>query len=152
MVHNDAVKKAMYDKLVPKINAVDTTVPGTNSINHKTQYDTAKQNLEKKIEHIIKKLPNTSGQVRKTDLNIKIVKIENKISIVIGLVTTTALNAKVIEIESKIPHITNLATKPALNAKAAEIENKKPNTSNFVNTNKFNRYTEITFDARMKGA
>ena len=96
----------MYDKLVPKINAIDTKVPGTSAINPKTQYDTAKQNLEKKTEDINKKFPNTSGQVRKTDLNIKILKIENKISIAIGLVSTTALDAKVIEIENKIPHIT----------------------------------------------
>ena len=56
----------MYDKLVAKVNAIDTS-----GFVLKTKYDTEKSELENKI-------PNTSDLVKKTDYNTKITKIEVK--------------------------------------------------------------------------
>ena len=58
-VKNDVVKKTVYDKLVAKVNSIDTSV-----FVLKTKYDTDKTGLEKKT-------PDTSGLVKK---QIKILK------------------------------------------------------------------------------
>ena len=60
VVKNDVVKKTVYDKLVAKVNSIDTS-----AFVLKTKYDTDKTELEKKI-------PDTSGLVKKTDYNAKI--------------------------------------------------------------------------------
>ena len=54
---NDVVKikKTVYDKLVTKVNSIDTS-----GFVLKTKYDTDKSELENKI-------PDTSGLVKKTD-------------------------------------------------------------------------------------
>ena len=53
------LKKTAYDKLVAKVNSIDTIVL-------KTKYDTDKSELENKI-------PDTSGLVKKTECNAKII-------------------------------------------------------------------------------
>ena len=50
LVNNDVVKKTVYDKLVAKINNIDTS-----GFVLKTKYDTDKSDLEKKISDIDKK-------------------------------------------------------------------------------------------------
>ena len=55
VVKNDVVKKSVYDKLVAKVNNIDTS-----GFVLKTKYDTDKSELENKI-------PDTSDLVRKTD-------------------------------------------------------------------------------------
>ena len=67
VVKNHVVKKDVYDKLVTKVNAIDTS-----GFVLKTKYDTDKSELENKI-------PDTSGLVKKTDYNTKITEIEDKI-------------------------------------------------------------------------
>ena len=62
VVKNDDFKKTVYDKLVAKVNNFDT-----NDFVLKTNYDAGKTGLEKKI-------PDTSGFVKKTDYNTKITK------------------------------------------------------------------------------
>ena len=54
VVKNDVVKKADYNKLVTKVNNIDTS-----GLVLKTKYDTDKSELENKI-------PDTSGLVKKT--------------------------------------------------------------------------------------
>ena len=139
-------KKAVYDKLVTKLNSIK--VLNISGLVTKRQHDTDNQNLEKKIEDSNKKIPDTSELVKKTDCGTKIMEIKNKILRVTGLVTATALNTKATEIENKIPDITNLATKAALNTKATEIENKIPVTTHFINTQEFNRLTKISSAAK----
>ena len=46
----------MYDKLAAQANAIDT-----NGFVSKTQYNTDKSNLQKKLMTLIKKIPDTSG-------------------------------------------------------------------------------------------
>ena len=63
LVNYDVVKKTVYDKLVTKVNNIDTTGFGL-----KTKYDTDKSDLEKKISDAEKKIPDASGDVKKNRL------------------------------------------------------------------------------------
>ena len=58
VVKNDVVKKSGYNKLVTKVDIIDTT-----GFVLKTKYDTDKSDLEKKISDVDKKIPDTSGLV-----------------------------------------------------------------------------------------
>ena len=91
----DIVKRTDYDKLVAKVNGIDTT-----KFILKAKYDTDKSELENKI-------PNTSVLVKKTDYNTKINEIEGKIPDISKLATKTSLTA----IENKIRSVTNLVKK-----------------------------------------
>ena len=173
VVHNVAVKKTIYNQLVTRFNAVDTKILSTSGLITKTQYDSGKQGLEKKIEYFYKKIPSTSGLIKNTDCNTKVAEIENKIPSVTGLVTTTRFDTKAIDKENKIPDIITLATKAALNikstviesklhditnlaikavlhTKAREIESKIPDNTGFITNPKFNRLAKTRFDPRMK--
>ena len=66
VVKNDIVKKTEYDKLVGKVNNIDTS-----KFVLKTKYDTEKSVLENKI-------PDTSSLVKKTNYDSKIADIEVK--------------------------------------------------------------------------
>ena len=68
----DVVKKTVYNQLVTKANAIDTKIPSTSELVTKTQYDSDKQDLEKRIEGVDKEILNTSGLVRDTKYNTKI--------------------------------------------------------------------------------
>ena len=98
VVKNDVVKKDVYDKLVTKVNSIDTS-----RFVLKTKYDTDKSELENKIH-------DTSGLVKKADYNTKITNIEGKIHDVSGLATKTALTT----VENKIPDVSNLVKKNRL--------------------------------------
>ena len=91
-VKNDVVKKGVYDKLVAKVNSIDTS-----RFVLKTKYDTDKSEVETKI-------PDTNGLLKKTDYNTKITNIEGKIPDVTNLATKTALTT----VENKIPDDSNL--------------------------------------------
>ena len=60
------LKKTAYDKLVTKVNKIDTT-----GFVLKTKYDTKISDLEKRIKHAEKKIPNTRGLVNKQILILK---------------------------------------------------------------------------------
>ena len=84
----------MYDKLVAKVNNIDT-----NDFVLKTKYQTDKSKLEKEI-------PDLSNLVKKA----KHTELENKIPDVSSLETKTAL----IAVENKIPSVSNLVKKNRL--------------------------------------
>ena len=86
-VKSDVVKKTVHDKLVPKINNIDTS-----DFVIKTKYQTDKTELEKKI-------PDVTDFVKK----VKLIVLENKIPDIIpdNLPTKTALTA----VENKIPSV-----------------------------------------------
>ena len=92
VVKNDVAKKTEYDKLVAKVDSIDTS-----GFVLKTKYDTVKSELENKI-------PDTSGLVKKTDYNTRIAKIEGKIPDVTNLATKTALTI----VENEIPSVSSL--------------------------------------------
>ena len=83
VVKND-VKKTVYDKLMAKVNNIDTS----DSV-LKTKYQTDKTELERKI-------PNVTDFVKK----VKLTELENKIPDVSSLATKTALTA--VEIKYRI--------------------------------------------------
>ena len=112
----------MYDKLVAKVNDIDTS-----DFLLKTNFKTTFTGLENK-------LPNTSGLVKTTDYNTKITEIEDKIPVNSSLATKTALTT----VENKIPSISNLATKTTL----ATVENKIPSISGLFKKTDYN--TKIT--------
>ena len=93
-VKNDVVKKDVYDKLVTKVNNIDTS-----GFVLKTKYDTDKSELENKI-------PNVTYFVKKA----KLAELENKIPDISDLATKTALNAA----ENKIPDVSTLVKKNRL--------------------------------------
>ena len=81
VVNNEVVKKTVNDKLFATVNNMDIS-----EFVLKTIYDTDKLNLEKKI-------PDTSGLVKKLDHNGKTTEIESKIPSIRGLATNAALTA-----------------------------------------------------------
>ena len=83
-----------YDKLVAKVNNIDTS-----GFVLKTKYDTDKSDLEKKISDADKRIPDTNGLVKKTNNNAKITEMGGKIPSIFGLAATAKLNA----VENKIP-------------------------------------------------
>ena len=55
VVNNEVIKKIVYDKLVAKVNNIDTS-----GFVLKTKYNSDKSDLEKKISDADKKIPDTS--------------------------------------------------------------------------------------------
>ena len=60
VVKNDVIEKTEYNKLVTKVDNIDTT-----GFVLKFKYDTDKSDLEKKISDAEKKIPNTSDLAKK---------------------------------------------------------------------------------------
>ena len=92
VIKNDVVKKTVYDKLVAKVDNIDTS-----DFVLKAKYNTDKTELENKI-------PDSSGLVKKTDYNTKVTELENKAPDISNLPTKTALTS----VENKIPSDSNL--------------------------------------------
>ena len=134
VVKNDVVKKAEYDKLVAKVNNIDTS-----TFVLETNYDTNKSELENKI-------PDTSDLVKKTDCNSKIAEIEGKIPDVTNLATKSALTT----VENKIPSVSTLVKKANYDTKITEIENKLNNHNHdkYITTPEFNTLAADVFNAR----
>ena len=83
--------KKLYDKLVAKVNNIDTS-----DFVLKTKYNTDKTELENKI-------PDVSNLVKKT----KLTELENKIPDITNLATKAALTT----VENKIPDVSSLVKK-----------------------------------------
>ena len=137
-VAKNDVKKTVYDKLVVKVDNIDT-----NDFVLKTKYQTDKTELEKEI-------PDTSSLVNKTDYNTKIGDIEDKIPDISSLTTKTALTT----VENKIPDVNNLVNKTDYNTKVTEIENKLSNHNHdkYIDTSEFNKLAADVFNARIAQA
>ena len=110
VVKNDVVKKTVYDKLVAKVNNIDT-----NDFVLKTKYQTDKTELQKKML-------NVTDFVKKANLT----ELENKIPDVSNLATKNVLTA----VENKIPNVSHFT----------EIENKLTdhNHDKYIRTPEFN--------------
>ena len=102
VVKNDVVKKDVYDKLVAKVNNIDT-----NDFVLKTKYNTDKTELEKKI-------PNVTDFVKKA----KLTELENKIPDVSSLATKTALTA----VENKTPNVSGFVKKQTITPKEVSLK------------------------------
>ena len=139
LVKNDVVKKTEYDKLVAKVNNIDTT-----GFILKTTYHAGKPDLEKKI-------PDTSDTIPdKTDLNAKITEMENKIHSITGLATNSTLTA----VENKIPDVSSLVKNTDYDTKISNIEKKiaDHNHDKYITTQEFNKLTTENFNATLAQA
>ena len=94
VVKNDVVKKTIYDKLVAKVDNIDTS-----NFVLKTKYNNDKTELEKKIHDV-------NNLVKKT----KLTELGNKIPDISNLATKTVLTT----VENKIPSVSNLVKKNRL--------------------------------------
>ena len=135
LVKNDNIKKAEYNKLVNKVNNIDTSGFILNK-----KHNADKLELQKKI-------PDTSNLIKKSDYITEISEIENKIPDISNLATKTALAA----VENKIPNTNNLVMKTDNNAKITEIKNKITNHKHdeYITTPEFNKLTADAFNARI---
>ena len=95
VVKNDFVKKDVYDKLVVKVNNIDTS-----DFVLKTKYNTGKTELEKKI-------PDVTNFVEEA----KLTELGNKNPDISNLARKIALTT----VENKIPSISNLVKKKKQN-------------------------------------
>ena len=134
IVKNVVVKKTVYDKLVAKVNNIDTS-----GFVSKTKYRTDKTELKNKIPHV-------------TDFvkEAKLTELENKIPDISNLATKTVLTA----VENKIPNVSNLVNKTDYNTKVTEIENKfnNHNHDKYIDSQEFNKLTADVFNARIARA
>ena len=140
-IKNNVVKKTEYNKLVTKVDNIDTT-----DFVKKNKYEKGGSNFEDKISKVEKKIPDVSGLVKKTDYCSKITDLENKIRSISGLATNSALTAA----ENKIPDVSSLVKKTYYNKKISEIENKvnDHNHVKYINTPEFNTMATDVFNAR----
>ena len=106
VVKNDVVKKTEYNKLVTKVDYIDTS-----DFALKTKYNTDKTELQNQITDI-------SVLVKKANYNTKITELENKILDVSNLATKPALTA----IENKIPSVSNLVKKQTIILKLQKLK------------------------------
>ena len=106
VVKNEVVKKTEYNKLVNKVNNIDTS-----GFLSKTKYAADKLELEKKI-------PDTTNLVKKTNYNTEITELENKTPDISNLATKTKFST----VENKIIDTSNLIRKTDYNTKITEIE------------------------------
>ena len=100
VVDNDVIENC---KFFAKVNAINT-----NGFVLKTQYNTDKLGLKKKIDDVDQKILDTNGPVKNTDYNARITQIKGPG--ITGLATTTLLTA----VENNIPNINNLFKKHIL--------------------------------------
>ena len=134
VVKNDVAKKTVYDKLVAKVNNIDTS-----DFVLKTKYQTDKTELEKKI-------PNVTDFVKK----VKLTELGNNIPDISNLATKTTLTTA----EDKIPDFSDLVKKAGYNTKVTETENKlnNHNYDKYIDTQEFNKLAADVFNARMARA
>ena len=127
VVKNDAVKKTDYNKLVTKVDNIDTS-----GLVKKTDYNT-------KITEIEDKIPDTSSLATKSALT----TVENKIPYVSNLVKKTDYNTKITDIENKLnnhDHDKYINTSE-FNKLAADIFNARIVQANLI--------TKTDFDAKL---
>ena len=106
VVTNEVVKKTEYDKLFAKVDNIDAS-----DFVLKTQYNTDKTELEKKI-------PDTNGFVKKANYKTKITELENKIPDISNLAAKTTLTTA----ENKIPSVSNLVKKQTIILKLQKLK------------------------------
>ena len=123
VVRNEVVKKTEYNKLVNKVNNIDTS-----GFLLKTKY--AADNLE-----LEKKIPDISNLATKTALS----TVENKITDTSNLVRKTDYNTKITEIEKKITDLNHdkYITTPEFNSLATNSFNARIAQANLVTKTDF---------------
>ena len=115
VVKNDVVKKTEYNKLVTKVENIDTT-----NFVKKRKYEKDGSDFEDKINKIDKKIHDVISLVKKkTDFNTKVTEIEGKIPDASSLVKKTDYATEVANIKN------DYVTNAALDARHKELVQKK---------------------------
>ena len=142
VVKNDVAKKTEYNKLVTKVDNIDTT-----NFVKKSKYEKDGSDFEDKISKVNKKIPDVSSLVKKTDFNTKVTETEGNIPSITGLVTNPELTA----VENKIPYVICLVKKTDYNIKISHIEKKitDHNHDKYITTPEYNTVAASTFNARL---
>ena len=142
VVKNDVAKKTEYNKLVTKVDRIDTT-----NFVKKTKYEKDGSEFEDKINKVDKKIPDVSSLVKKADFDTRISEVEGKIPSISGLATNSALTA----VEYKIPDVSSLVKQTDYNTKISDIENKiiDHNHDKYIATPEFNTLAADVFNARL---
>ena len=125
------VKTEVYDKLVTKVNNIDTS-----DFVLKNKYNTDKAELENKI-------PNVTDFVKEA----KLTELENKTPDISNLATKGVLTT----VKNKIPDVSNLVKKTDYDTKVIVIENKLTNHNHdkYIDTQEFNKLAADVFNARL---
>ena len=134
-VKNDVLEKDVYDKLVARVNSIDTS-----GFVLKTKYDTDKSELENKI-------PDRSGLVKRANYDAKIAETEDKLPDISNLATKTAVTTA----ENKIPGVNNQTDH---DTKITEIKNKLNNHNHdkYITTQESNTLAADIFNGRLSRA
>ena len=142
VVKNYVVKNTEFDKLVTKVNGIDTT-----NFVLMTKYEKDGSDFEGKINNVDKKIPDVSDLVKKTDFSAKITEAEGKIPSITGLATSSALTA----VENKIPDVSSLIKRTDYDTKISDIEKKITDHDHdkYITTPKFNTMAANVFNARL---
>ena len=74
-VDKQVTKNTKFNTLKRKVNKLDKEIPNPTILYHINQYNTDKQNMEKKIVDVDKKIPAVSGLVTKTVFNTNISEV-----------------------------------------------------------------------------
>ena len=134
VVKHYVVKETSYDKLIAKLNSMDTS-----RFVLKTKYNSDKSELEKNIL-------DTSGLVRKADYNAKITEIVGKIPKISVSTTTSALTT----FENNIPNISSLVKKEITTQTLKKLKGNL--MIMIITTPEFNNVAPGVSDARSKQA
>ena len=137
VVNNDVAKRTVYDKLVAKVNNIDTS-----GFVLKTKYTADKSNLEKNISDAYKKILMLVNLLKKQIIVLESkveIEIESKIPSISGLATNSALTAA----KNKIPDMSNLVKETDYDANISEIEKKltDQDRDKYITTSEFNNLT-----------
>ena len=121
-MHNRVVKNKKFNTL----NNLEKKIPPATTLIDINQYNTDKQNLDKKIWR------SWSKNTRR------------------GLLTTTFLNTKIREFGNKIPDATSIVTTTVINTEVGEADTKIPDHAKYITTQEFNNLNTENFAARLK--
>ena len=113
---NELVKKSNINILEIKVNNLEKKIVDGTIIIHINQYNTGKQNLERKIGYADRRIPYPSG-----------------------LLTTTVLNTKISEVHNKIPNHDKYITTPELNKLTTENITARLKQANLVTKTYFDK-------------
>ena len=92
VVDNEVVKNTKFNALKTKVNSSEKKIPDATTLIHVNQYNTDKENLDKKIRDVDNKIPDTSNLVATTALNTIISGVENKVPDNSKYITTQKFN------------------------------------------------------------
>ena len=130
----------MYNTLNTKLNNLEQRIPAASALIQKNQYNTDKQNVEKKTGDVENKILDIRYLASTAALN----EVENKIPDVSGFASTTLLNTKIDEVENKIPNVSGLVKKTYYGTKIKGIEGK------YFTTSDYNKFTCDILDSKVK--